>query len=109
MIQLTDIKQLMGKTIERISLGYRNMALFFEGGTFAVFHLELGYERGDEEIYFCENIENDLELVDQRNLGIITDTEYNALDHARREAWEKGQEEHDRKLYLELRKRFENV
>lgn len=106
MIQLTKIEDLKGKVIVNAVTHYKNVSLLFMDETFAVFSIDSGYGDDSPELIFCENLEDYVDLEDQRDLKIITETEYRALEYKRREEFNKAQEERDRKLFEQLKKKF---
>lgn len=107
--QITDQYELVGKTIERITDEDEKMFLFFTDNTFAVL------KRGGYEISYIEimsepyNIEpNDYNLYELKNIGIISEEEYESLSSERRIREVKAKEQKERELFIKLKEKFAN-
>lgn len=106
MNQITNEQDIIGKTITGfLHLNYSGLvALFFED-EYALYEVKLGWDRGEEEVTFTGDPQEDYIL---RDLGIITEDEYEA---ERLVIKTKAQiEERARRLarYKQLKKEFEN-
>lgn len=106
MNQITNEQDIIGKTITDIKhLSYSGLlALFFEQ-EYALYEVELGWDRGEEEVTFTGEEQEACAL---RDLGVITEDEY---ETARLASKTKAQEwQRNRRLaeYKKLKKEFEN-
>lgn len=106
MIQITNEQDIIGKTITGIKrpayLGI--IALFFDH-EYAIYETVLGWDRGEEEITFTSDPQEDYTL---RDLGAITEDEYKARRLIAKAKAVAAYRENRYKKYQELRKEFGN-
>ena len=102
-VRVKNIKDVEGKTINKVSIsGSRFLCSFTDGTWFGLESYE-GYDRCiDMEV--IDNIGN---IYDFKELGLTTDDAIKTMREASDRAWNAARLREDRKLYNELRKKFE--
>jgi hypothetical protein len=107
MKQIKLEKDLIGKTISKISRTHWSLFLFFDDDSFAVlkgcYDHEGEIELSETDFSFVTSLENSCELME---LGYISKEEYDKLWIDHREYSEKIKEENEKKEYERLKEKF---
>ncbi len=106
MVQIKTEEELIGKEITGIMhLEYDGLMAIFFDHEYAIFEVELGWDRGEETICFTGGTPDDHHL---RGLGIITEDEYAARRMIKKAETRAAEREYRLKRYQELKKEFED-
>ena len=104
-ISLDTVK---GKEIKSYVFGWSDqMVITFTDNTFICLGVDYGYDHGDGEINTDDFDYTNFDIEELEKLGIMTEEEAKVLEEKRENDWQEQKTERERKLYLELKEKYE--
>jgi hypothetical protein len=94
-----DSSEVHGKTVDYIKIYNKYAIVLFNDSTYCLFKVENEWY---EDIEMVEGETHHLDLRDKKNLGLLTEEEYNHLEEENDKKWKEQIKENDRRSLEDL-------